>query len=53
MAVPRPVCLYLSARHDLAMQMDTRESVIEIMRVQTAGFVGRPPGASWQVPARS
>jgi hypothetical protein len=27
---PRAICLYLSGRHDHALQVDTRESVVEI-----------------------
>jgi hypothetical protein len=56
-----PVCLYLSPRHDLAMQMDTRESVIEIIRLFAAmwfssaaidrcagvGNNGADPAARW------
>jgi hypothetical protein len=29
---PRVICLYLSRRHDHAVQMDTRESTVEIIR---------------------
>jgi hypothetical protein len=28
---PRAICLYLSGRYDHAVQMDTRESVVEII----------------------
>src|SRR5690348_16615474 len=28
---PRAICLYLSRRHDHAVQVDTRESVVEII----------------------
>jgi hypothetical protein len=33
---PRAICLYLSSRHDHAMQMDTQESVVEIRRERFA-----------------
>src|SRR5262249_52088006 len=29
---PRAICLYLSRRHDHSVQMDTRESAVEIIR---------------------
>src|SRR5215469_1390264 len=29
--VPRAICVYLSAEHDHAVQMDTRESVVQII----------------------
>jgi hypothetical protein len=35
---PRAICLYLSRRHDHAVQMDTRESAVEIIPAR-----GSPP----------
>ena len=34
---PRAICLYLSGKHDRAVQMDTRESVVELIRQSASG----------------
>src|SRR6266446_570409 len=37
---PRAICLYLSRRHDHAVQMDTRESAVEIIPARAHRLMG-------------
>src|SRR5262249_1890840 len=41
---PRAICLYLSRRHDHAVQMDTRESAVEIIPARAHRLMGRTAG---------